>query len=133
MAMPASSSSVLYFTNGRKYMKTEWAPGDDQTLRLRYLYCPPRLVADSDVPMWPEAFIDLLVYGPAVDLGLSQSVSSGKIDRWQKRYDDLYKRFMAAQLMVPDAPARRRMRNYLGGMGPGGYLVNGGFNGSFSG
>jgi hypothetical protein len=124
-AMPSSTSQTLYYTNGRKYMRTEWAPSEDQTLRLRYLYCPPRLVSDSDVPMWPEAFHDLLVYGPAVDLGLSQSVASAKIDRWQKRYDDLYRRFMAAQINVPDAPARRRMRSLVGGGGPLGYMVNG--------
>ncbi len=133
-AMPAPIAQVLYFTNGRKYMRAEWTPGEDVTLRLRYLYCPPRLVADSDVPKWPEAVQDILVWGPAADLGLSQSSSSAKIDRWQDRYEKLVKKFMGLQINVPDAPARRRMRNYTGGCGPNGYMIAGGsVTGDFNG
>ena len=129
--MPVPTSSTLYYTNGRKYMRTVWAPGQDVKLRLRYLYLPSMLVADSDVPKWPAAFHPLLVYGAAVDLGLSQSTPASKTDRWQKRYDDLYKRFMAAQINVPDAPARRRMRNLTGFLGEPGYFVSGPFNADY--
>lgn len=124
VSFPNPTATELYFCNGRKYMATEWRPASDVTLRLRYLRCPPRLVADSHVPQWPEAFHDLLVFSALVDLGLQHSSPSGKVDRWQKRAGDLLARFMAAKINVPDAPTRRRMR----AMAPqysGLYRVNG--------
>lgn len=123
-AFPNPTATELYYTNGRKYMSTQWIPSKDSTLRLRYLKCPPRLVADSDAPKWPEAFHDLLVFASLVDLGLQHSQPSGKVDRWQKRADDLLGRFAAAKTNVPDSPSRRRMRA-LAPQYAGLYRVNG--------
>ncbi len=132
-SFPASNSTELYPSIGRKYMKTEWIPGEDITLRLRYMKAPPPLVADSSTPgLWPVAFHDLLVYGAAIDIGLSQSTPSGKIDRWQKRYDDLMKGFMSAQINVPDARTRRLSR-VIGGDGQRLWLTTSAVTSNFSG
>jgi hypothetical protein len=124
-SFPASNATPLVFQNGRKYMRTKWAPGSDQTLRLRYLRYPPRLVADSDVPKWPEAFHDLLAYGAAIDVGRSQGVSETKIAGWQKEYDRLAAQMRKSCLYVPDAPTRKRMRTDMGGACGPIYLTDG--------
>lgn len=125
-ALPANSSATLVYCSGRKTMRPKFVPGADATLRLRYLAKPARLVADSDVPYkWPEAFHDLLAYGAAIDIGLSQGAASGKIDRWQKEYDRLYARMKSTQIQVADAPAVKSMRTDMGPGGPAPYLTNG--------
>lgn len=116
-AFPSNNAKQLVYQNGRKYMKTVWKPGGDYTFRVSYLVKPNRLVADTDAPhSWPEAYHDLIVYGAAVNLGLSQGASTAKTDRYQKLYNDLLREMEANQLMVPNMTTRKQMRS--DGSGP---------------
>jgi hypothetical protein len=127
-AMPASSAREIVFTNGRRTIRPKFVPGADATIRIRYLMRPSRFVADSDYPYkWPEAFHDLIALGAAIEIGLSQGASQGKIDRWQKEYDRLYKRMKSTCLIVADSPAVKQQRGGGGGFGGGSppYLTDG--------
>lgn len=128
-----ASGTQLVYQNGRKYMKTVWKPGGDYTFRLRYLRKPARLVADSDAPWWPENYHDLMCYGAAIDLMLSQGASQGKIDRLQKSYDELLRQMKTTQLIVPNVSTVRQMRSDTGRRSFNGYYTNGPAYGNFSG
>ena len=109
------------YQNGRKFMRTVWRSQKDMTLRLRYLIRPDWLVGDSDTPQrWPDAYLYLLPYGAAVEIGTSQGASGQKLAQWQKKYNDLLKEMKDEWLLVPNAPSQRKMRNDGGGGAMGG-------------
>lgn len=105
---------ALRYQHGRKYMRPKWIPSADATLRLRYLRHPKRLVADSDVPMWPEAYHDLILYGAAVELAMQHGLT-GKVPQWEKQYDRMLQRMKASHLAVPDVPSRKQRWSDDGG------------------
>lgn len=116
-AVTVTEDVALRFQHGRKYMRPKWIPSADATLRLRYLRAPKRLVADSDVPMWPEAYHDLILYGAAVDLGMQHGLT-GKVPQWEKQRDEYLRRMKASHLAVPDAPTRKQRWGNGGGPNP---------------
>lgn len=109
-------NTVLRYQNGRKYMGTKWSPSADQIVRLRYLRAPLRLESDSDAPMWPEAYHDLLLYGAGIDLAIQHGLNN-KIPIFEKRLNDMLARMKSTQLIVPDSPTRREMMSVAGGWG----------------
>lgn len=129
---PTGNAAILYPTSGRKFMKAEWVPGADATVRLRYIKAPSPLVADSDFPTWPVAYHDILVYACAIEIGLQQGASGANMNKWQTKYDALLAQLVGSgKVNVPDAPNVRRMRN-VGPRGFGGYLTNGQVTGDFN-
>ncbi len=54
--------NVLYDQDRRQYMRPWYTPSADATVELRYLQRPRRLQSDQDVPSWPSAYHQLLVY-----------------------------------------------------------------------
>lgn len=132
-ANPAAGGKVLFFANGRKYMRTQWAPGSDYTIRLRYQRFPNRLVADADMPEWPSLYHDILLYGVAYELGLKMSIADNKLERWKREYERLLAGYKASgKVNVPDAPARTAMR-VIGGRGPVPFLTRGPVIGDYDG
>ncbi len=124
-SFPRSSNKSLTYQNGRKFMRTIWRPGQDMTLRLRYLVRPDPLVADSDVPRnWPPAYQDLVVLGAAIDIGTSQGQSTAKIAEWRNRYKTLLDDMLANCTQVANAPSQRQMRT--DGSGAAGVLYTNG-------
>lgn len=122
--------SPLTYQVGRKWMRPKWIPEEDQTLRLRYVRRPQRLIADSDAPIWPEAYHDLLVYGAAVDLA-AQYGQLGKVQHWESQFERMLRRMKSAHLAVPDVSTRKERWDH-GGAWP--YRVRGGVvDGDFSG
>lgn len=124
-----SDTTALYFQNGRKWMRPLYTPGADAMLRLRYLRRPRPLVSDADVPWMPEAYHDLLVYGPAIDLAVQHSVGQ-KIPTFQTLYRGKLERMKATGLLVPDVSIQKASMRIGNGRAP--YRA-GTVNGDFSG
>lgn len=116
--VPSLSEALsLRYQHGRKHMRPKLIAAEDATLRLRYLRYPKRLVADSDAPVWPEAYHDLILYGAAVDLGMQHGLT-GKVPQWEKQYEQMLRRMKASHLAVPDAPSRKQSWGSGGGGNP---------------
>lgn len=133
-AFPGPRAQQLMYQNGRKFMRTVWRPQRDMTLRLRYLIRPDWLVGDSDTPQrWPDAYLYLLPYGAAIEIGTSQGASGQKLAQWQKKYNDLLKEMKDEHLLVPNAPSQRKMRTDggAGGFGDNGLWTRGPAFGNF--
>lgn len=132
-ANPSAGGSTLFFANGRKYMRTQWVPGSDYTIRLRYQRFPNRLVADADMPEWPSLYHDILLYGVAYELGLKMSIADNKLERWRREYERLLAAYKASgKVNVPDGPAAKQMR-VIGGRGPIPFLTRGPVVGDYNG
>jgi len=128
-ALPDPAAARLYFGTGRKTMSPLYLPSSDYNLRLRYTKLPNRLHANADVPEWPSAYHDYLVWKVVADLG----PKFGKAPKdAEDRAARLLREFKAAKLNVPDAPLRRQMRN-IGGGGFRPFETNGPVSGNYSG
>ncbi len=125
-----SATTELRFQNGRKWMRPKWVPAVDQTLRLRYLRYPRALVADSDVPWFPEAFHDLLVLGAAIDAAAQYGMMA-KVPGWEREYKSKLARMKATGLALPDLDIRKARFDRGGGGGP--YRVGSGVTTDFTG
>lgn len=130
--LSTAESSILRYQNGRKWMRPKWIPGQDQTLRLRYLRLPKRLVADSDVPQWPEAYHDLLVYAATIDLGIQHSLPATKMKEVRDEYSRLLEAMRSTQLHVPDSRTSKEM-GLANGRGVWPWRTNGTVTSNYSG
>ncbi len=127
----ADRNSQLLAETSRKFMGTEWAPSSDQTMRLRYVRLPIRLVSDSDSPQWPGQYHQLLVLGAAKELAAKYGLTA-RLPGLEKRYDRMLLDMKGAQLIVPASPTQRE-RMDMGGRGRVPYRTNGPCRGDFGG
>jgi len=109
-AMPGPTATRLRVTQGRKYMHCLWPPSQDMTLRVRYLRRAFPFVADSDVPLLPDAYHDAVRYKAALDVAVSQGASGAKIKHLTDQYEAMVKQMRANHLLVPNMPSQKRMR-----------------------
>ncbi len=66
----------LYEPGPRAHFRV-WCTSDEaKTVEVRYLASPPKLIADSDVPLWPQAYHDLLVNAALKDLCAAHGMPS---------------------------------------------------------
>ena len=85
----------------RQYVRAYYTPSEGSKLKLRYLRKPRRLVADSDVPEWPEQYHYLLVYRTLQDICLQHGMT-GQATMYERRGNEVFQRMKGKWLARSD-------------------------------
>lgn len=120
----ADDALAIHYEGPYQYIRPRWVPGDDATLRVRYLKRPRRLISDADVPEGPANLQKLIVLLSAMEIAGTNS-ELAKSQGWEKKAADLLRRLKENYLETPDRSSQKEMWSVAPRWG-GGINVRGG-------
>ncbi len=99
---------IYFIENGPRQMARFWYTADsDRDFEVRYHYRPPRMQADSDHPVFPVQYHQLLAYRVMQDIML-QHGAVAQSQLWAKRAEAMLKQMRNRYLSRTDRKFVRR-------------------------
>lgn len=102
----ADDATALHYEGPYQYIRPRWFPGEDATLRVRYLRRQRLLVSDADLIEGPPNFWKLVLLKAAMEIGGTSS-ELAKAQNWERQAGDLLRRLRDNYLETPDRPSQR--------------------------